>query len=44
MGLRVSYGPFPLTGPIGILKTLHSFANGLISITKLKWEKGGVAP
>jgi hypothetical protein len=39
----VGFGSFPLICPIGILKTLHSFANALISITKLKWEKESVA-
>jgi len=38
--LIFAYGSFPLVWPIGIRKTLHSFANGLISITKHRWEKG----
>jgi hypothetical protein len=42
-GLRMSYVLFPPTSPIGIRKTLHFFANGRISITKRKWEKGSVA-
>ena len=38
-----AYCLFPLTCSMGIRKTLHSFANALISITKRKGVNGNVA-